>query len=46
MFAFAVESTLTHGVGGTVLFASEVDYNMIFEVGGLISILVVCNPYG
>ena len=24
MFAFAVESTLTHGVGGMVLFASEV----------------------
>ena len=24
MFVFAVESTLTHGVGGMVLFASEV----------------------
>jgi E3 ubiquitin-protein ligase synoviolin len=31
MFAFAVESTLTHGVGGTVLFASEVDCNMVLE---------------
>jgi E3 ubiquitin-protein ligase synoviolin len=46
MFAFAVETTLNHGVGGTVLFASEVGCNMVLELGGLIVVSIVCDPDG
>lgn len=31
MFAFAVESTVTNGVSGMVLFASEVSFSIIWE---------------
>lgn len=49
MFLFAVESTLANGVGGTVLFASEVSMmvaRLCTETKADITLLAVCHLDG
>ena len=46
MFLIAIENTLAHGVGGMVLFASEVSENLLSRSGFLYLLYPVWNPDG